>query len=146
MPSFCFNTLGDGIAKGTIVWTSDTIHCILLKGNGTPLKTNATVGDALGEANVDECDATNYVRKTLANKAVTTTGNKTLFDADNPVWTALGGASNNTITGVLIFKFVTNDAASIPLAYIDVADLVTNGGQVTYTKDATNKMFYLDNT
>lgn len=146
MASIIFDAASDGIAETTIDWLNDTIRVLLIKGGGQPLKSNATVTAVLAETNVDEVDATNYVRKTLASKAVTTTGNKTLFDADNPVWTSLGGASNNTITGALIYKFDTDDDGSIPIAFLDVDDLPTNGGDVTLTKDATNKWFYLDNT
>lgn len=146
MASFWFDAAVDGVAKGTIVWASDTIRVLLLTGAGTPVKSNATVTAALAEASVAECAATSYVRKTLASNAVTTTGNKTLFDATSPVWTTLGGASNETITGALIYKFVTDDSASIPICYIDTNNLTTNGGQVTLTKDATNKFCYIDNT
>ncbi len=149
MSSLIFDIASDGIAKQTIDFVNDSIFVLLIKGAGTPIKSNATVLAALAEASVDECDATSYVRKTLAGNAITTTGNKTLFDATNPVWAALGGASNNTITGALIYKgtiLSSDDGTNIPLCYIDTNDLTTNGGQVTLTKDATNKFFYLDNT
>jgi len=150
MPSFVFDIASDGIAKQTIDWDGGVdLRCLLIKGAGTPVKGNATVLDALADASVDECDATDYVRKTFASPTVSTSGNKTLFDADNPVWATLGGASNNTITGALIYKGTTNpgdDGTNIPIAYIDTNDLVTNGGQVTLSKDATNKWFFLDNT
>jgi hypothetical protein len=150
MASLIFDIASDGIAKQTIDWDGGAdLRVLLIKGAGTPIKGNATVLAALAEANVDECDATDYVRKTLANPTVSTTGNKTLFDADNPVWTTLGGASNNTITGALIYKGTTasgDDGTNIPICYLDTNDLATNGGQVTLTKDATNKWFYLNNT
>ena len=146
MASLWFDAALDGIGEATIDWNSDTIKCLLTIGAGTPVKSNATVTAALAEASVDECAATAYVRKTLASCVVTTSGNKTLFDGDSPVWTTLGGASNDTITGALIFKFITDDSASIPICYIDTNNLTTNGGQVTLTKDATNKFCYFDNT
>lgn len=43
---------------------------------------------------------------------------------------------------VSIFKFVTNDAGSTPIAVIDVADVATNGGDLTLTGDATNGFFF----
>jgi hypothetical protein len=149
MASVIFDVASDGIAKQTLDWDgATTVRVILIKGGGQPLRTNATVLAALAEASVDEADATNYVRKTLANPVVTTTGGKTLFDGDNPVWTALGGASNNTISGALFYigtNLAANDSTNLPIAYIDTADLTTNGGDVTLTKDATNKWFYLNN-
>lgn len=146
MASLWFDAALDGIGEATIDWNSDTIKVLLLTGAGTPIKANATVTAVLSEASVAECVATDYVRKTLAGAVVTTTGNKTLFDATSPVWTTLGGAANETVTGALVFKFVTDDAGSIPICYIDTNNLTTNGGQVTLTKDATNKFCYFDNT
>ena len=151
MASFVFDVGSDGVAKGTIDWVNDTdIRMLLLTGAGTPVKGNATVLAALAEANVDESTATNYSRAAMANKSISTTGNKTLFDADNPVFSSLGGASNDTITGWIIYKGTAasgDDGSNIPISYTDLTtDLTTNGGDVTATKDATNKWLYLDNT
>ena len=146
MPSLVFDQASDGIAKGTIDFVVDDIRFLLLQGAGTPIKANATITAVLAEASVSECDATDYVRIAAATKSITTTGNKTLFDADNPVWVTLGGVANNTVTGAILYKHVGADGVNIPLCYIDTNDLPTNGGQVTFTKDATNKWFYLDNT
>jgi hypothetical protein len=50
-------------------------------------------------------------------------------DATDPTWTAL---DNDLLTGAMIFKFVTSDALSTPIAFYDFAsDLQTNGGDVT---------------
>lgn len=146
MASLVFDAASDGIAKLNIDWILNDIRVLLLQGAGTPLKANATVGAVLAEASISECNATDYVRKALAGMSITTTGNKTLFDATNPVWTTLGGATNNTITWAVIYDHVFDDTDSIPLCAIDTNELTTNGGQVTLTKDATNKFFYLNNT
>jgi hypothetical protein len=84
-----------------------------------------------------ELAATNYVRKALAGKAVNEDdpGNLANMTANPVVWAALGGALNDTIGAILLFLFVTNDADSVPIAYIDNggADfgLATNGGDIT---------------
>lgn len=149
MASLVFNVASQGIAEQTLDWEgATTLRAILLTGAGTPVKTNATVTAALAEVNVDECSATNYSRQTLANAVITQSGNKTLFDADNPVWTTLGGASNQTITGALIYigtALSADDGTNIPIVYhVFSSSLTTNGGNVTWTKDSTNKFFYLD--
>jgi hypothetical protein len=64
-----------------------------------------------------------------------------VFTAATLTWTAVAGGS--TVGTVDIFKFVTNDAGSTPIASIDVTDLPTNGGDITLAPDATNGFFYL---
>lgn len=63
-----------------------------------------------------------------------------VFDATDGAWTAVAGGS--TITGVVVYKFVTNDAGSIPILYVELTDTATNGGDVTVQWDAgANKIF-----
>ena len=63
------------------------------------------------------------------------------FDATDPTWTAL---DNDLLTGAMIFKFVTSDALSTPIAFYDFAtDLQTNGGNVTVEFSATDGFFTL---
>ncbi len=62
-------------------------------------------------------------------------------DATDPTWTAL---DSMTLTGAMIFKFITSDALSTPIAFYDFAsDLVTNGGDVTVQFSATEGFFTL---
>lgn len=150
MASLVTNVASSGIAHGTIDWEADIdISIMLLAGAGTAIKGNATVAAVLAEANLAEAVATNYVRKALATLAVTQSGDKTLFDSASPVWAALGGAANDTISGWLIYKGTldpADDATNIPIAWIEAtADLTTNGGDVTVNPDTTDKWFYLNN-
>jgi hypothetical protein len=150
MTSMMINAIMAQLAAAGINWATATdIRALLMVGAGNTVKTDATVTAALANANVDECAATNYVRKTLSGKAATDSGNKVLLDADNLVWTALGGAVNETITGVLIYKgtlLSADDGTNVPLISLALASsLTTNGGDVTITKDATNKWGYLNN-
>jgi hypothetical protein len=150
MASLVFNVASERIADNRIDWENDTdIHIMLLAGSGTALKSNATVTAVLAEANLAEVVATDYVRKALASLAVTQSGDKTLFDSASPTWTALGGGTNDTISGWLIYKGVigsAGDGDSIPIAWIEAtSDLTTNGGDVTVNPDSTNKWFYLNN-
>jgi hypothetical protein len=63
------------------------------------------------------------------------------IDSADPLWTAL---DNMTLTGALVYKFVTDDAGSTPIAFYDFAsDLVTNGGDVTVEFSATDGFFTL---
>lgn len=80
--------------------------------------------------------------QTLASKTKTkdTTNDRIVYSAAVLTWTAVAGGS--TVGYVAIFKFVTNDAGSTPIAVIDVADVATNGGDLTLTADATNGFFF----
>ncbi len=55
------------------------------------------------------------------------------LDAANTVWTAIDAG---TIVQLTLLKEITNDAASIVVANVDVADTVTNGGDITIQWDA----------
>jgi hypothetical protein len=124
------NLLRDGAAS--ITFASDTIKARLVASSFTPTK--------------DDTVLTGYTAigtdQTLGGKTFTedTTNDRIVFDADNPTWTAVAGGS--TVGWVAIFKFVTNDADSIPIAIIDVTDTATNGGDITVTFAATG-IFYL---
>jgi hypothetical protein len=150
MASLVTNQASERIADNRIDWESDVdIRIMLLAGSGTAIKGNATVAAVLAEANLAELVATNYERKTLGTLAVTQSGDKTLFDSASPTWSSLGGATNDTISGWLIYKGTASsgdDATNVPIAWIEAtSDLTTNGGDVTVNPDTTNKWFYLNN-
>lgn len=133
MASFVFNEGANGLTTGgTIVWASDTIKARLVATSATINKddTTMTPHTAIG------------TDQTLASKTKTkdTTNDRIVFDAADPVWTAVAGGS--TVGTVTIFKFVTNDAGSTPIASLDITDTATNGGDITIQFDA-NGIFYL---
>jgi hypothetical protein len=130
MADFVFNTLKGGVLSGAIDLDTDDIRVALL---GTAL-VEATVQDAdtISGMTIDELIATNYVRKALTETVTTDdTNNRGVFDAADVTWTALGGASNDTIAAALIYKHVTNDTDSVPLIHLDLPDTPTNGGDIT---------------
>lgn len=51
------------------------------------------------------------------------------FDAANVVYSAV--PTGAAINALVIYKFVTNDAGSIPIAYIDGFSVTPNGGNIT---------------
>lgn len=68
-----------------------------------------------------------------------TANNRVVTIINDLTWTALGGATNNTLAYAVWLREVTNDAASIPLAYLNFAsNLVTNGSDVLVDFDGTN--------
>jgi hypothetical protein len=133
MASFVYNEGANGLLSGgTINWASDTIKARLVASSVTPNKDDTTMSGhtAIG------------TDQTLASKTKTkdTTNDRIVFDAADPVWTAVAGGS--TVGTVDIFKFVTNDAGSTPIASLDITDTATNGGDITIQFSADGA-FYL---
>lgn len=133
MASFLFNEGSNGLLSGgTINWASDTIKARLVASSATVNKddTSMTPHTVIG------------TDQTLGSKTKTKddTNDRIKFDAADPVWTAVAGGS--TVGTVTIFKFVTNDAGSTPIASLDITDTATNGGDITIAFHADGA-FYL---
>lgn len=116
---FTYNEAKRAIASGEIDFASDDIRALLVMSN-TTADTDDDVNTISGITTLDEFGGANYARKALTGEAVSEDAgnNKATFDADNPVWTALGNGARQ-IAGVVIYKHVTNDADSVPLFYMD---------------------------
>jgi len=68
-----------------------------------------------------------------------TANNRVVTIISNLTWSALGGATNNTLGFAVWLREVTNDAASIPIAYLAFSsNVTTNGSDITVSFDATN--------
>jgi len=134
MASFVYTRAKKNIGDGTIDLDTHDIRVLLLKvAASTSCDTEADAATISAFTTLGELVATNYARKAFANEAVNedTANDRAEFDADDVVWTALGGATNDTIGAALVYKHVTADADSIPIAYIDLTDTPTNGGDIT---------------
>jgi hypothetical protein len=101
---------------------------------------------AVSTISAAEITATNYTagfggagRKTATiTCAEQTANNRVIETIADLTWTALGGAVNDTVAAAVLIREVTNDAASIPVAYFDFSDITTNGGDVTLDFDGTD--------
>lgn len=101
----------------------DDIRIALLMTNTTADTENAGilfVGGGNGFATLDDFDGANYpaIRKSLANQIVNKDdgSDRAEFDADDITYTALG-VGTRAVAGALIYKFITDDDASIPIAW-----------------------------
>jgi hypothetical protein len=142
MASFVYTPAKSKLLSGDLDLNTHDIRVMLLKTSGnTTADTDQDAAVLSDITTLGEISATNYVRKALANEAVNTdnANNRGEFDADDVTWTALGGASNDTIGAILVYRHVDGTAANdIPIAYIDGAifpggasSMTTNGGDVT---------------
>ena len=131
----------EAILNGTIDPDTTPLKLLLLSTEYVFDRTHANV--AALTAGGGEVTATGYAggfngagRKTVA---VTVTrqnvnGRVVLILADT-TWTALGGAANDTVAAAALVREVTSDAASIPIAYLDITDTPTNGSDLTLDYD-----------
>lgn len=122
---------------------TSTIKSMLQKSTYTEDPDHDFVDDLAGT----ECDATGYTGGFAGADRLTTALTTTEQTASNRVvvipadktWTAIGGASNNTLEGVALIFEVTNDAASIPIVYLVFsASLTTNGSDILVDFDGTD--------
>ena len=96
------------------------------------LKTRATIAAVLAASNT-EANFTNYARKTgiMATLTVDTTNHLAQVSIPNQVWTAAGGATNNTLVKLVIFYDAGGtDTTRIPLTAHDFST-VTDGSDLT---------------
>jgi hypothetical protein len=135
------------IAKGKIAYyaelpaANDALIVVLLKSAGLEaddtLNNHDTLSALLAATN-DECDFTNYARKTAANVTVTVddTNNRVDIDFDDLVYTNAGGATNNSVAKLLVcYDGDTTggtDANIVPLAHLDCV-FTTDGTTQTIT-------------
>ena len=135
MASIMTNAGADGLTSGGgITWASDTIKARLCTA-GTFDKDDTTMtGKTAATGSTD-------ITLTTKTKTKNTTTDRIEFDFDDLSFTGL--SDTGTAVQIAIYKFVTNDAGSTPIAYIDITDQALTGAtQANYTVPATGG-FYL---
>lgn len=116
MAETIYNVAKAQALNGTLDLDGSDIRALLLVGSVTIDADHATVAAVLA-ANTEASDAS-YARVALTTEAVTQddTNDRADFDADD---IDFGALNNTTPTACLIFKFITDDSASIPIAIHD---------------------------
>jgi hypothetical protein len=123
------------IADSSLAWTADTIRTLLVDPTYVFDPDSNFVADVAADEVVDG----SYARVTLSNKGVTEddTNDLASLDADPADFGALTGV---TPSGIVVFKFVTNDADSPLISFSDAGfGAVANGaGYVVNWEGAGN--------
>lgn len=141
MASFVTNFAKSEFAKGNLQVGTHVFKVMLLKAVVGASAALNTIADFTG-AGCTECDATNYTggfagagRKTatLTSAEDDTNNRANIAITGSLTWTALGGASNNTVAAALLVREITNDAGSTVVAFLDLTDTPTNGGDFVLT-------------
>jgi len=90
------------------------------------------------EGDTDMSSATKYSSSTDVALSAKSTTAGVFDDTGTPTFSSLAIDGSKDIDGLVIFKFVTNDDGSTPIAYIDLTSPLTpNGGDVTITWNAS---------
>ena len=128
------------LMNGGIDLDTDDIRVALLMTNTTA----DTEVDAMTFVNqyttLDECDASGYARVALTGEAVAAVdaSDYAKFDANDASFTGLGGNATRAVQGALIYKHVTNDTDSVPIAFVDfTADIPATATQIDIPWDTT---------
>ena len=133
MASFVYTRAKAKLISGAIDLDTDDIRALLVMTN-TTADTDVDTEFVSGIGTLDEMDGANYVRKALAGEAVTAdlVNDRGEFDATDVTWSSLG-AGTRQVAAVVLFKFVTIDADSPLIAYIDSGGfpISANGGDLT---------------
>lgn len=127
-----------GLSEWGDNFTGGTIKALLVQNTYVPDPDH----DFVASVASDEVADASYARKTLASKTETVddVNNRVKFDCADIVWTALAGG--DTVSAVVIYLEVTNDADSILLAYYDVPNQVTSGTDYTFAPHADGLAYY----
>jgi hypothetical protein len=120
--------------KGNVIWddaTSGYIRAMLVKSSYTP---NANTHQYISDISASELVATSYARQSVTGRTLTINGTVVEIDSSNISFGAIGGATNDTIGGLVFYKYNASDSSALLLFYIDTSpDTLTNGGTVDFT-------------
>lgn len=119
---------------------ANSIVVLLLQANEaeTALVDHADVSALLTAPGNTEATFTNYARKTGLTETVTVDNTNDRVDADvaDQTWTAAGGATNNTLTKLIVAVSTgAGDANLVPISHHDFS-VTTDGSDLTAQFDA----------
>lgn len=134
---------GTKCVNGDIVVKTTAFKVLLVDNTYVFDPDHAFVADVI--AGGKEVVATNYARKTLAAGAgglsftYLAASNRIGMLMPDQTWVGIGGAgSDDNLGGAVVYNNTGNDATSDVVAFLDPADLNTNGGDVLLDMDTVN--------
>lgn len=123
-------------------WVSNTFKFGLLKGSGyVPDKDHHFVAALTPGSN--EVSVAGYTRQTATTpvRTVNTSTDRIIYSCDTIDFGT--PAAGQTVTGLFLYRHVTNDADSILIAYYDIGTLPLTGASFMILV-GTNGVLYLD--
>ncbi|MDP2319559.1 MAG: hypothetical protein Q8O42_09515 [Acidobacteriota bacterium] len=131
MPNLVYNVGKEKIANGAIDLDTSTIKVMLVQSTYTVDADHGAIDDGTAaDPASHEISVSGYSRQTLATRTVTkdNTNDRAYLDADDATFAAL--AAGQTIGGAIIFIDSGADNTSYPIAFFDLTDTPTNGGNI----------------
>ena len=131
MANFVYDAALTGFPDGSIDWDSDTIRLMLVDST-TTADTETAAATISAFTTLGELSGTGYVRKDLASKTVTidVANARAELDAADVSFAAI---TAGTAAAAVVFKFVSNDADSVPIAFFDGQFTVTAAAPASAT-------------
>ena len=134
MAGFMFNVGAHQLALGTTIWGTSTIRARLVTvAAGAPDKdadVMTGIGSAQASATVSVADAVAPTKSDTNDRISYPTTGGLSFPA---AALAIGACDR-----VVLYRFVTNDADSVPIVCIDIAAVTPNGGDVAVAEPTTD--------
>lgn len=139
--SFWYQNALVQMARGLLDWDAHDIRAMLVMTNTTAdtEKDRLFISGGSGFTTLDEYDGANYARKAFASEIVNldNANLRAELDADDltnalgNAWELLGVGVRNA-QGIVLLRHVTNDADSVPIAFVDTGGFpfAGNGGRV----------------
>jgi hypothetical protein len=140
--NFVYNIAKKQLLDGDIDFNApDDIRILLLQAATDEDPDDVNVQAVLARAGTTELTSTGYTRQALANEATSQDdpNDRAEFTSDPITFTAVSQLAAEVVIGWVIFKFITNDANSIPIMFVDSATglpLTPNGSDITITPNA----------
>lgn len=135
-----YNRAMRDIFKGDLDFDVDVLHVLLLESATDLDPDDADVATVLARAGTTEATHTGYSRQTPASPTVSQddTNDQAEVDAADITFSSIANDGGGTLKGMLVFKFVTNDAGSTPIAFIDTGGfpITPSGIDITCAWDA----------
>jgi hypothetical protein len=153
MASALFGIGRNHFAEGDILWKTSggsTINCLLVDtGVENPYSTidtiehldDITATALIPNANTGTADYTDALAEdvTLGNPTATLG----VCDADDITFCTVA-STEASVEGLVLYKFVTDETASIMIAWVEFSAVTPNGGDITIQWDSgANKIFKL---
>lgn len=134
MASAWYNVGKDAVLDGTINFLTTTLKLMLVDDSETFNSDDAT----LNLVSDNEVSGTGYTggfggagRKTLGSKVVNIDQANDRAEADSTVDVTWSSISVGVVRAAILCYEVTSDTDSIPIAFLDLGDVTTNGGDLT---------------
>jgi hypothetical protein len=122
------------LLDGTIDWGADTIKARLSRTSENAIDQAAEAMTGLG------LSATDVTLGTKSGPTENHTDHRVEYRAGDPTFASV--AAGAEVDKIIVFKFVTDDAGSVPIAVVDITAITPNGGDIMVVVDAAG-LFYL---